>query len=156
MLTIATLIFATLLFDARGNVNDRRAVGHGQVRFDGHGPEWWAQQARRYKRALRDSRRTLLERTSTAEAIQLACVTYRVPCSTLWRKARCETGGTFSPLAWNPTPIGSEHASGLFQFLPSTFRSTPYGRFSIFDPVANALAAGWMHAHGRGGEWACQ
>jgi hypothetical protein len=92
----------------------------------------------------------MLQRPSVVEAINLACATYGW-CSTLWRKADCETGGTFSPTAHNPSG-----ASGLFQFLGSTWRSTPYGRFSIWSPYANALAAGWMHANGRSGEWSCR
>ena len=72
--------------------------------------------------------------------------------SMLIRKASCETGGTFSPYARNP----SSGASGLFQFLPSTFRTTPFAGFSIWDPFANSLAAAWMHRAGRGGEWSCR
>jgi len=96
----------------------------------------------RWKRIVRSS-------PSVTEAINLSCDTYGY-CSTLWRKARCETGGTFSPRAHN-----ASGASGLFQFLPGTFASTPYARESIWSPYANAMAAGWMHAHGRGGEWDC-
>jgi hypothetical protein len=92
--------------------------------------------------------RALLHRTSVAEAINLACVSYG-HCAELWRKARCES--RFDPRAANPS--GSK---GLFQFLDSTWASTPYGRFSVWSPYANALAAGWMHAHGRGGEWSCR
>ena len=84
-------------------------------------------------------------------AINLAAATYGHRAE-LWRKARCETGGTFSPTAYNR----SSGATGLFQFLASTWRSTPYAAFSRDDPYANALAAGWMHAHGRGGEWVCR
>jgi len=87
---------------------------------------------------------------TVTEAINLACATYG-SCDTLWRRAGCETGGTFSPRAYNPSG-----ASGLFQFLPSTWQTTPYGAFSIWSPYANAMAAGWMQAHGRGGEWSCQ
>jgi hypothetical protein len=86
-----------------------------------------------------------------AEAINLAAATYG-HAEELWRKARCETAGTWNPRSYNP----SSGASGLFQFLPSTWQSTPYRRFSIWNPYASALAAGWMHAHGRGHEWACQ
>jgi hypothetical protein len=93
------------------------------------------------------------------EAISLAAATYGHGAE-LWRKARCETGGTYDPRSRNPravaTKYGPEHASGLFQFLPSTWRQTPYARFSIWSPFASALAAGWMHAHGRGGEWSCR
>jgi hypothetical protein len=90
-----------------------------------------------------------LAKPAVSEAIGLACATYG-DCSTLWRKARCESG--LNAGARNL----SSAATGLFQFMPSTFNSTPYGGFSIYSPYANALAAGWMHAHGRGGEWVCQ
>lgn len=143
----------------------RRTVGYGQIRFQGLGPERWAQRWRQAHRqlvdarrrvvslshALRAQRRIVLRKPQVAEAINLACIAYGY-CSTLWRRARCETGGTFDPGAYN----GSSSASGLFQFLPSTWASTPYARLSVFSPYANALAAGWMHANGRGGEWTCR
>ena len=44
---------------------------------------------------------------------------------------------------------------GLFQFLPSTWASTPYAAEVIFDPVASATAAALMWSVGRRGEWVC-
>ncbi len=64
--------------------------------------------------------------------------------------ARCES--SLNPRAVNPT----SGASGLFQFMPSTWRTTPYASASIFDPVANANAAAWMWSVGRRNEWVCQ
>jgi hypothetical protein len=135
-----------------------RVVGYGQIRFDGAGPEKWAARYRRTRdelraarRELRARRRVLLSSSSVAEAINLAATVYGNG-STLWRKARCETGGTFDPKARNR----SSDAAGLFQFLGSTWRSTPFAGFDVDSPYANALAAGWMHAHGRGGEWDCR
>ena len=84
-------------------------------------------------------------------AINLACATYG-NCNTLWRRAGCETGGTYSARARN----NSSGATGLFQFLLSTWNSTPYRRFSRTNPYANALAAGWMIGAGRGDEWSCR
>ncbi len=66
------------------------------------------------------------------------------------RVADCESN--LVPTAVNPT----SNASGLFQFIPSTFASTPYANQNIFDPVASANAAGWMWANGRRNEWECQ
>jgi soluble lytic murein transglycosylase-like protein len=66
------------------------------------------------------------------------------------RVARCESN--LDP--YNVTPPYS--ASGLFQFLPGTWASTPYANDDIFDPVANANAAGWMWSVGRRNEWVCQ
>jgi soluble lytic murein transglycosylase-like protein len=66
------------------------------------------------------------------------------------RVAKCESG--LNPRAVNR----SSGASGLFQFLPSTWRTTPYASSSIFDATANANAAAWMWSVGRRGEWVCQ
>ncbi len=63
--------------------------------------------------------------------------------------ARCES--VLDPNAINY----SSNASGLFQFLPGTWATTPYANQSIFDPVASANAAGWMWSVGRRGEWVC-
>jgi len=65
------------------------------------------------------------------------------------RVARCESN--LDPYAVNPS--GSY---GLFQFIRSTWKSTPYGDQDIFDPQANANAAAWMWSEGRKSEWVCQ
>lgn len=62
--------------------------------------------------------------------------------------ARCESG--YNWRAYNPSG-----ASGLFQFMPSTYASTPYRSRSLWHPKWNAMAAGWMLARGRRGEWVC-
>jgi len=155
-LTLASLSLATHTLEPHHNGDGhRRVVGHGQIRFDGIGPERWAQRWRQerhlvtaLRQQLHQQRRTLLSSPSVTEAINLASATYGY-APELWRKARCESG--FNRFAQN-----ASGAAGLFQFLPSTWRSTPYGGFSVFDPFANALAAGWMHAHGRGNEWQCR
>jgi LysM repeat protein len=64
--------------------------------------------------------------------------------------AQCES--SLNPNAYN----GEYGASGLFQFLPSTWQTTPYASSNIFDPYASANAAGWMWSVGRRGEWVCQ
>lgn len=164
VILIAALVFLAFgLPRIAGAEPKMLTVAHETV--EGKGIHWWHRrtvQARKDANAraltirrLRSSLRRRWHDTST-EAIAYASTAYGVSYSTLYRKASCETGGTFDPYARNRTAIGPEHASGLFQFLPSTFRSTPYARYSIWDPYANALAAGWMHAHGRGGEWACR
>jgi hypothetical protein len=65
------------------------------------------------------------------------------------RVARCES--TLNPCAVNDD--GPYY--GLYQFLKSTWRSTPYGDRDILDPEAQALAAGWMWQQGRKNEWVC-
>ncbi len=69
--------------------------------------------------------------------------------SAMLRVAECESN--LDPYAVNPS--GSY---GLFQFIRSTWRSTPYGDQDIFDPKANANAAAWMWSEGRKSEWVCQ
>lgn len=65
------------------------------------------------------------------------------------RVAQCESN--LDPYAVNPS--GSY---GLFQFIRSTWKSTPYGKEDIFDPQANSEAAAWMWSQGRKSEWVCQ
>ncbi len=64
--------------------------------------------------------------------------------------AQCES--QFEPEAVNPVTGDS----GLFQFNPGTWLTTPYGEYDIFDPRASAYAAGWMWSVGRRNEWVCQ
>ncbi len=65
------------------------------------------------------------------------------------RVARCES--------WlDPTAVNPSGSYGLFQFVPSTWASTPYANHDIFDAWANANAAAWMWSVGRRGEWVCQ
>ena len=162
LVVVTTAKAAALLLLGHGNLEPHhgdghnRVVGKGQIRFDGAGPERWAlrfrrerQLAERLLRRLARQRYVLLHDPTVTEAIGLAAATYGHG-DELWRKARCESG--LNRFARNPASA----ASGLFQFLPSTWNSTPYAGFSVFDPFANSLAAGWMHAHGRGGEWQCR
>src|SRR5215217_5082327 len=66
------------------------------------------------------------------------------------RVARCESG-------LNPSAVGGGGTyHGLFQFVPSTFAGTPYGEYDIYDPWANANAAGWMWSEGKKSNWVCQ
>jgi len=75
---------------------------------------------------------------------------YGQPREDMLRVARCES-------LLNPSLIHPAYqASGLFQFLPGTWATTPYAGFYILDPVANAYAAAWMWSVGRRGEWVCQ
>ena len=69
--------------------------------------------------------------------------------SAMLRVAECESN--LDPYAVNPS--GSY---GLFQFIRSTWKSTPFGGQDIFDPKANANAAAWMWSEGRKSEWVCQ
>lgn len=74
------------------------------------------------------------------------------PRADMLRVARCESN--LDPSAVN----SSSGASGLFQFMPSTFAFTPNGKRgeSIFDAYSSADAAGWMWANGMRNHWECQ
>jgi Transglycosylase SLT domain len=66
------------------------------------------------------------------------------------RVAKCESG--YNPRAYN----GAGPYYGLFQFLMSTFKATPFGSQDIYDPVANAGAAAWKYSQGGAGAWGCK
>src|SRR5665811_1364734 len=75
---------------------------------------------------------------------------YGQPREDMVRVAECESH--FDPNAVNPI----SGTSGLFQFRPSTWATTPFADEDIFDARANAYAAAWMWDNGRRNEWACQ
>jgi hypothetical protein len=65
------------------------------------------------------------------------------------RLANCES--TLNPMAVNR----SSGAAGLFQFMPSTWSSTPWHAQSPFDAVANSAAAAWLFQRYGAGQWSC-
>ena len=85
-----------------------------------------------------------------AVIIREAARAFGQPEEDLLRVGRCESN--LDPRAVNP----DGPYFGLFQFLRSTWASTPFADRDIFDPVANAHAAAWMWQQGRRHEWACQ
>ena len=82
--------------------------------------------------------------------IREAARAFAQPEEDLLRVGRCESN--LDPRAVNP----DGPYFGLYQFLRSTWASTPFADRDIFDPVANAHAAAWMWQQGRRHEWACQ
>jgi hypothetical protein len=84
------------------------------------------------------------------QIIREAARAFDQPVEDLIRVGRCESN--LDPRAVNP----AGPYFGLFQFLRSTWATTPYADRDIFDPVANANAAAWMWQQGRRNEWACQ
>ena len=84
------------------------------------------------------------------QVIREAARAFGQPEEDLLRVGRCESN--LDPRAVNP----DGPYFGLFQFLRSTWASTPFADQDIFDPVANASAAAWMWEQGRRNEWACQ
>lgn len=83
------------------------------------------------------------------DIITEAAMKYGQSPSAMLAVARCESN--LDPTIVNPY----SGASGLFQFLPGTWRTTPFASYSIFDPWASANAAAWMWQQGRRGEWVC-
>jgi soluble lytic murein transglycosylase-like protein len=105
---------------------------------------------REVRAARRETRAALAGRADPVrEALTLAAVVYGLPRATASAVAWCES--RHRPYARN----GSSGASGLFQFLPSTWASTPFAGLSPFSPYANALAAGWLHSRSGWAPWAC-
>jgi hypothetical protein len=95
-----------------------------------------------------DGRKTYT-RDQIVRIIYSAADRYGQPRDDMLRVAECESD--LDPYAVNPS--GSY---GLFQFVRSTWKSTPYGDQDIFDPSANANAAAWMWSVGRRSEWVCK
>lgn len=91
------------------------------------------------------------ERHDAARALRLAAAYSGLPLAKLrciaWRESR---------MGAQTTPEPSSHASGLMQFLPSTWARTPFAAygFSVWDPEANALAAVQIMVHdGSARQW---
>jgi uncharacterized protein YraI len=89
-------------------------------------------------------------REEIVDFIYAAANYYGVNGDDMLRVAKCESN-------LNPFNVTAPHfATGLFQFLPSTWATTIYAERDIFDPEVNAYAAAWMWSVGRRNEWACQ
>lgn len=89
-----------------------------------------------------------------AGIIRAAAAAWGADPDQMLRVAYCESH--YNPYAVN----ASSGASGLFQFLPSTwsFQSPKagYGGASPFDPVANANTAAMMFGRGQASQWVCK
>jgi hypothetical protein len=83
------------------------------------------------------------------QLIRAAAAKYGVDGNLMLAIAKCESG--FNPNAKNR----NSSASGLFQFINSTWRGTPQGRagISVFDAHANADAAAWKISQGGLSAW---
>lgn len=141
-------------------VKGKRTFGCGVILFDGHGAEWWAREYRRLeRRTKREARRDVhyALRLAAAAFGDGRAVDRPVTLAELRAVSRCES-------TWNPFSVNrSSGASGLFQFLGSTWRGSWGAQrfhalgFSVFDPVANALAAAQtVSRDGDWGQWVCK
>jgi len=80
--------------------------------------------------------------------IRRAALRHRVSFRLQLAIARCESG--LNPFVTNREGSGS---SGLMQFMPATFDSTPYRHRSIFSAKWNALAGAWLMRRAGTGPW---
>jgi transglycosylase-like protein with SLT domain len=123
-------------------------ANHHSEPCEGHSISFCESLVSHYGAKVRTLRRTLMYRSSVREAMALSSVVYRVPAAELRRVAFCES-------RFNRFARSAGGHLGLFQYAPSTWRSTPFAGFSPFSPLASSLATGWMWSRGRKGEWAC-
>jgi uncharacterized protein YraI len=88
-------------------------------------------------------------RDQVVQIIYAAADRYKQPREDMLRVAQCESN-------LNPNAVNPSGSYGLYQFIRSTWATTPYASYDIFDPWANANAAGWMWSVGRRSEWVCR
>jgi hypothetical protein len=128
--------------------------------YQGKTVVWWAKHAVKARKdantravTIRRLKATMAHDPTLEECVKLATIAYPAFSEArAWQIIYHESWTSGKQFAKNR----SSTASGLYQFLTSTFASTPYGKagMSIWSPCASSLAAGWMHENGRGGEWA--
>ncbi|HVB14422.1 MAG TPA: transglycosylase SLT domain-containing protein [Candidatus Dormibacteraeota bacterium] len=87
-------------------------------------------------------------RGTIMQIIWSAAQQYNVSYPWLLGVAQCESG-------LDPTDVNkSSGASGLFQFMPATFKG--HGGTDIWDPVQQSDIAAKMFSIGESGEWVCK
>jgi uncharacterized protein YabE (DUF348 family) len=122
----------------------------------------------------RETARTLLSSQElAAPAIEVRRVGTRIPpgsseIEAIIRDAAAAQGADADQLLrvaycesrYNPGAYNASGASGLFQFLPSTWAVNSiragFAGASVFDPAAAANVAAWMFARGQAGQWVCK
>lgn len=164
---VLTAIFVVAILTLVGGASTTATAEFTQVNsvstYHGKSAQWWAKRATQNKKdankrgvTIKRLKKTLISSITIKECVKLATIAYpALTESRAWKIIGGESRG--NPNAYNKRSIwNKEHASGLWQFIPSTYYSTPYGKagMSIWSPCASSMAAGWMHEHGRGGEWA--
>ena len=128
--------------------------------YQGKSAVWWANRAVKARKdanargaTIKQLKKDLRYNPTIQECVKLATIAYPAFSERrAWQIINHESQG--NPNAKNRHST----ASGLYQFLTSTFVSTPFGRagMSIWSPCASSMAAGWMHSppQNRGREWA--
>jgi len=140
-----TALAASVTRAGASSKEPERTLGWGQVRFEGAGPERWAQRYRQEHERTLQLRHQLQHRwhPTVSYALRLASAVSGVPLSDLTAVSRCESG--FNPFATNG------QYRGLFQMHWAPFGLSPY------DPIANALSAALTVVHDGGWrQWECR
>lgn len=158
---VAVFIFVSLLvLVVVTTAMAERSAPNVAPTYQGKSAEWWAKRAVQNRKnsnargvTIRRLKKSVAHSPTIEECVKLATIAYPdFTESRAWQIIYHESWTSGKQFAKNK----SSTASGLYQFLTSTFASTPYGRagMSIWSPCASSLAAGWMHEVGRGREWA--
>jgi hypothetical protein len=59
--------------------------------------------------------------------------------------------------SWKPEEVDASGSTGLYQFMPETWASTPYSNHSILSARWQSWAASWLYEKDEGGrEWVCK
>ena len=103
----------------------------------------WAHERRALREQVRGLRAASQWRPNVVEAITIASLVSGVPRAHLDRVVRCESG--HDPNATNTT----SGASGLVQYLPSTWAATTFGKAGLnrYSPYANAIQGALAMRH---------
>lgn len=89
-------------------------------------------------------------RRDVSFAIDIASRAFRVSRAEMTAVARCESH--LNPFAQNQTST----AGGLFQWLASSWASTPFGDLSRYDPLVASLATAEHVSRAGWGAWVCK
>ncbi len=128
------LVFATQAApaNAAGKPNDGPCANRLCTKYEAHTTSCWAHHGR----------------AKTARCfIRRAARHFHQPVSQAFYIAHRE-----SRYNWRVTN-SSSGAAGLYQFMPSTWESTPYHKHSPYHPRWASLAAMWMWKHGGQSHW---
>lgn len=151
---VAALIAAVVPGDGgAGRYKDARKKRRGETRNRREKDEKEKRSKNKKKKDKQNTSKDCKVKHSEKEVLDFiakAAKKYGQSNNAMVRVARCES--SLNPCAYNK----SGPYYGLFQFLKSTWKTTPYKDKSIYDPEAQALATGWMWKQGRKNEWACQ
>ena len=105
---------------------------------------------------VKSLRRTIATSPDAELALQVAGTVYGQSWTHMrscWLSEGYRHGERYQPRIVRYNRAGSG-ASGPGQFMPGTWRSTPFGRFDIHNVFAQAMATAWMWDQGRRREWA--